>query len=532
MRGTRSLEKKFFLYLTGIITFIMIFVTVIYVYLEREQARTLIGDQAMATALAVAEIPDVKRAIESEQNVEEMRALIERIRESAGAEYIVVGNQDGIRIAHPNESELGLPMLVGDNEGALIYGNTYMSLADGSLGTAVRGKTPVLNDEGAIIGVVSVGFMIEYIDSVFQQGFIVFILWLSFIFLLGLIASKKLASSIRRDTFGLEPYQIARLYKEREAVFESVNEGLLATDQLGVITLINHTAKEMLMFKEDVIGKPIEQVIPNSEMAHVLKHKEGAGSFETTYKNKRLIIHYHIILEDNGVYGGKVASFQYRSDMHELINALSEIQQYSRDLRAQTHEHTNKLYAISGWLQLGLTQKAVEFIHQETGTQQRDNQWLFEQIKDPTIQAILIGKRSKASEKKIEFVVDAESSAEWIWTKGATAPLVTIIGNIIDNAFDAVSTVESPSVTVFMTDMADELVIEIADNGAGIDQTMVDQLFVQGVSTKEEVGRGYGLSLVQAALEELDGSLEIGMNTPQGTIVSLYIPKRKETLEE
>lgn len=90
----------------------MIFVTVIYVYLEREQARTLIGDQAMATALAVAEIPDVKRAIESEQNVEEMRALIERIRESAGAEYIVVGNQDGIRIAHPNESELGLPMLV------------------------------------------------------------------------------------------------------------------------------------------------------------------------------------------------------------------------------------------------------------------------------------------------------------------------------------------------------------------------------------------------------------------------------------
>ncbi len=526
MRRTRSLEKKFLLYLTGLITFIMIFVTVIYVYLEREQARELIGDQALATALAVAEIPDVKRAIESKQDVEEMRVLIERIRESAGAEYIVIGDEDGIRIAHPDETELGLPMVGGDNDGALVYGESYISLAEGSLGTAVRGKTPVLDDNGAIIGVVSVGFMIDYIDSVFEQGVIVFVLWLAFIFLLGLLASKKLASSIRKDTFGLEPYQIARLYKEREAIFESVKEGLLATDQSGVITLINHTAKEMLLIKDDVIGKPIDQIIPHSEIGYVLKQQEVAGSSETTFKNKRLIIHYHVI-EENGVYGGKVASFQYRSNMNELINALSEIQQYSRDLRAQTHEHTNKLYAISGWLQLGLTQRAIEFIHQETGTQQQDNQWLFEQIKDPTIQAILIGKRSKASEKKIEFLLNPESSAEWIWPQSASAPLVTIIGNVIDNAFDAVSTVEKPSVIVFMTDLADELVIEIADNGAGIDHSIVNQLFVQGVSTKEDAGRGYGLSLVQAALEELHGSLEIADNTPQGTIVSLYIPKER-----
>lgn len=531
LKKNRSLEKKFMFYLTGLITLLMIFVTITYVYLEREQARKLIGDQALATALAVAEIPDVKRALEFEQNLEGMRELTERIRESFGAEYIVVGDEEGIRIAHPDETEIGHPMVGGDNEGALIYGESYISLADGSLGTAVRGKTAVFNDEGAIIGVVSVGFMIEYIDSVFQQGFIVFIIWISLIFLFGLIASRLLARNIRRDTFGLEPYQIARLYKERQAIIESVKEGLLATDQNGIITLMNQSAKEMLMIKEDIIGKPINQALPNSEMADVLGSQAGTGSLETTYRNKRFIIHYHIIKE-NGIYGGKVASFQYRSEMNELINALSEMQQYSRDLRAQTHEHTNKMYAISGWLQLGLKQKAVDFIHQETGTQQRDDSLLFEQIKDPTIQAILIGKRSKASEKKIEFQVDAESTVEWIWPQSVAASLVTIIGNIVDNAFDAVISVEQPRVDLFMTDVADELIIEVADNGPGIDQSIMSRLFEQGVSTKNGGDRGYGLALVQAALTEVDGSVEVEANTPQGTIVSLYIPKNKEEVEE
>ncbi|WP_054706355.1 sensor histidine kinase [Bacillus sp. JCM 19041] len=527
MGKKRSLEKKFMIYITGLITLIMLLVTVVYVYLEREQARQLIGEQALTTALAVSEISDVKTALANGSNVDDVREIVERIRESSGAEYIVIGDVSGVRITHPDPTEIGHPMVGGDNEGALVYGDSYISLAEGSLGTSVRGKTPVINEEGQIIGVVSVGFMIEYINSIFQQGFIAFVIWLSLIFLLGLAGSRALARSIRNDTFGLEPYQIARLYKERQAVLESIKEGLIATDQNGTVTLVNQSAKDMLQLGEGIVGKPIETVLSKSEMAEVLKKQGRTGPHEAIFQDKRLIIHYQTI-EENGVYGGKVASFQNRSELNELINALSEMQQYSQDLRAQTHEYTNKLYAISGWLQLGYTQRAIEFIHQETGVQDRDSKVLFEQIKDPTIQAVIIGKRSKASEKKIDFNVDPESSAVTVWSKTATAPLVTVIGNVIDNAFEAVLSVSNPKVYLFMTDMGDELIIEVADNGEGIDDSIADRIFEQGFSTKADGKRGFGLALTMAALKELNGSLEIEANTPQGTIVSLYIPKNQE----
>ncbi|WP_078394259.1 ATP-binding protein [Shouchella patagoniensis] len=529
MGKKRSLEKKFMIYITCLITLIMLLVTAVYLYLEREQARQLIGEQALTTALAISEIPDVKKALTQGGNVAEVRLLTERIRESSGAEYIVIGDAEGVRLTHPDPLEIGRPMVGGDNDEALLYGNSYISLADGSLGTSVRGKTPVFNEEDEVVGVVSVGFMIDYINSIFQQGFFAFLIWLSLIFLLGLIGSRVLARSIRNDTFGLEPYQIARLYKERQAVLESVKEGLIATDQHGMVTLVNQSAKEMLFLDDEVIGKPVEVALPKSEMADVLKDQERTGPHEAIFQDKRLIIHYQTI-EEGGVYGGKVASFQNRSELNELINALSEMQQYSQDLRAQTHEYTNKLYAISGWLQLGYTQKAIEFIHQETGSQNRDGKVLFDQIKDPTIQAVLVGKRSKASEKKIDFHVDLESSVTSIWSQSATGPLVTIIGNIIDNAFEAVIAVSKPYVSLFMTDVGNELIIEIADNGHGIDERIADRIFEQGFSTKADDKRGFGLALTIAALKELNGSLEIEGNIPQGTIVSLYIPKNQEVV--
>ncbi|WP_193754530.1 ATP-binding protein [Shouchella tritolerans] len=523
----RSLEKKFIVYVGGLITLIMVLVTAVYVYLERDQARQLIGEQALTTAQAVAEIPDVKKALEAGASTVELQELIAAIQKRAGAEYIVVGDENGIRLTHPDHEKIGMPMVGGDNEQALVYGKSYISLADGSLGTAVRGKTPVFNEEGGVIGVVSVGFMIGYIDSIFKQGVVVFLIWLLLIFLVGIAGSTALARSIRNDTFGLEPYQIARLYKERQAVFQSIKEGLIATDQKGIVTLVNQSAKDLLQIEDDAVGKPVEAVLTQSEMAAVLKEQHRRGPHEAIFRNKRLIVHYKTI-EENGEYGGKVASFQDRSELYELINALSEMQQYSQDLRAQAHEFTNKLYAISGWLQLGYSDKALEFIHEESGVHTRHEKVIFEQIADPTIQAVLLGKLSKASEKKVTLAINPESAVSFIWPAQVTASLVTIIGNVIDNAFDAVLETKTPEVDVFLTDIGTELVIEIADNGTGIDPDVVERLFEQGFTTKEGGHRGFGLSLVQAALKELGGFLEIEANKPTGTIISLYIPKVKE----
>ncbi|KMK78009.1 ATP-binding protein [Alkalihalobacillus pseudalcaliphilus] len=525
MHNQWPLQRKFLVLVCILVTVIMLMVTVLYISFEREQMRQMIGQQALTTAIAVSEIPEVKRSMEIDGDASEIQPFIERIRIQSGAEFIVVGDRNEIRYTHPDPSKVGQNMVGGDNEQALVYGESYVSIAEGSLGISVRGKTPIYDDE-QIIGVVSVGFMASYVDSLFQQGLLGFLLWLSLIFIIGVIGSYLLARSIRNDTFGLEPYQIARMYKERGAILESIKEGLLATDQAGNITLVNHSAKEILHIEQDVIGKPVLDVLPHTELAHVLSDEQREGSYETTIHQQALLVRYKFI-HDDGHYGGKVASFQVRSDLQELIHTLSEVQQYSQGLRAQTHEYTNKLYAISGWMQLGHLDKAKQFIHEEIGKQHSYEKVLFDQVADPTIQAVLIGKISKASEKKVEFSINEDSFVTYRWPDQTTNQLVTIIGNVIDNAFDAVAMVTKPQIDIFLTDMAHDLVIEVADNGLGIAKEHEDRILEQGFSTKEGEHRGFGLALVQASLAELGGTLEITKNEPQGTIFIIYIPKER-----
>lgn len=526
-----TLERKFRVYGSILVTVIMLMVMVVYIFFEREQTRQLIGREALTTAITVSEIPEVKEVIEGGGDKYQLQLLIERIRKQSGAEFIVIGDKNSIRYTHPDPEKIGMTMVGGDNDRALIQGENYISIAEGSLGVSVRGKSPIVNDVGEIIGIVSVGFMTSYADSLFKQGLIGFLIWLSLIFMIGVVGSYYLARSIRKDTFGLEPYQIARIYKERGAILESIKEGLIATDQYGRITLINQSAQKILNLQQDITGKPIKEVLPHTELAHVLAEEKAKGSYETTIQDKVLLVNYKLIDED-GQYKGKVASFQVRSDLEELINTLSEVQQYSQDLRAQAHEYTNKLYAISGWIQLGYTEKAKQFIHQEIGKQQNYEKILFDRIMDPTIQAVLIGKMSKASEKKVDLSINEDSYVTYQWPTNFAPQLVTIIGNIIDNAFEAVVQTKDPKIDIFLTDAGNDLVIEVADNGVGIPTEDYKRIMQQGFSTKKGKKRGFGLSLVKAALLELGGSLEITPNDPEGTIFMIYIPKKEENNHE
>jgi len=522
------LERKFMFLISILVTMIMLMVTIVYVYFERKQTRELMGEKALTTAIAVSEMPLVKEVILQNENAIIIQPLIERIRKQSGAEFIVVGDADEVRYTHPHKEKVGQKMIGGDNERALIEGENYISFAKGSLGMSVRGKSPIYDENNRIIGVVSVGFMLSYVDSLFGQGLAAFSIWLAFIFISGVVGSFMLARSIRRDTFGLEPYQIARLYKEREAILEALNEGLIATDQKGNVTLINHSGKKILGIRENIIGQPIRKALRNSEISNVLANQLAVGHYETIYHKKPLLVHYKMI-GDKDSYAGKVASFQEKSDVQELLNTLSEVQQYSQDLRAQTHEYTNKLYAISGWLQLGHGEKAKRFIHEEIGQQKIYERVLFERVNDSTIQAVLIGKLSKASEKKIDFVIDEDSMVHKTWPTKMTAPLVTILGNIIDNAFDAVAEQTEPLVDLFLTDVDGELIIELGDNGSGIKNKDLNLVFNEGYTTKAGGHRGFGLALVKAALDELNGTIYLSKNQPHGTVVHIHIPKTGAT---
>lgn len=520
-----KLQSKILLCVLIIVSAIISVLTFVSYHMEREQTEKQVGTLALDIAKSVATLPDIRDAFTTDNPSSIIQPIVERIRTEVSAEFIVVGNVDNVRYSHTDSSLIGQEMQGGDNDQALVDGESYVSKAEGSLGLSIRGKTPIRDDEGTIIGLVSVGFMLEEVESVFYQDFKTYAFWAGAVFLFGIIASILLANNIRRDTLGLEPVQIATLYQQRSAILESVQEGIIAVDRSCQITLINRTAKEWLTLDESAIGCSVKGLLPIPILEDVMNHKSMEFTQEIILNNRSAIIQYTTITS-KGEAVGLVASFRDRSQVQSLVNTLSEIQQYSQDLRAQAHEYTNRIYTISGLLQMGKVTDALSFIHDESDTQKHQAKILYEQCKDPIIQAILLGKINRASEKKVQFILNHDSSLETRFPKDHTVQLITIIGNIIDNAFDAILSKKEGIVEVFFTDVGQDVIVEISDNGPGLpDNITAGKLFERGFTTKNGVNRGIGLALVKEAVEELNGSIECDHLKQGGAVFTVYIPK-------
>ncbi|MDC3412012.1 ATP-binding protein [Terrihalobacillus insolitus] len=520
-----SLQTKILTLIISLVLFVTIVLTGIIAYIQSQQTERNIGQRALQVATTVSFMPTIKNAFELEDPAVVIQPIAEKIREMVGAEFIVVGNAQSIRYSHPDSYKLGKRMVGGDNGKALIDGQYYTSKAVGSLGPSLRGKAPIFNDEGEIIGLVSVGFMIEDIKTIVFDKLLKISGFSLLVILLGVIGGIALTRNIRKDTLGLEPHQIASLYRDRNAILLSIKEGITAIDKNGNITMMNDAAQEILGLSEDWTDRKIEDILPNTKMYDVLKTGKKEKDTEMILRDRVVIVNRTPIIE-NGEVVGVVASFRDKTEIKEMLDTLSEVRRYSEDLRAQTHEYTNKLYVLSGLLQLGHYSEAIALIQTESEINQYQNRVLIGQIKDRTVQAILLGKIGKASEKKVKFEIDQNSSLSALPKRIDMSSLITILGNLLDNAIEAVEYQEEKRVVFFATDVGKDIVFDISDNGPGIKEEHAKFIFNKGFSTKKnKEDRGYGLSIVQEVVEELQGEMEVHNQKDGGAVFSIFIPK-------
>lgn len=504
---------------------LILILTGYFSYIESKQIEANKGRMALEIAKTVSFMPTVIQAFETNDPSATIQPLAEKIRKETGAEFIVIGNKNGIRYSHPMESKIGKKMKGGDNEKAINNGEYYVSKAKGSLGPSLRGKAPIFNDQGDIIGLVSVGFMLEDIRQQITNHLIKFLTASLFALVISAIGSILLARNIRKETMGLEPYEIASLYKEKNAVLHSVKEGILAINRNGFITMMNQPAKKLLHIHGSVRHMKVDGLFPSNDLYQVLKTGNPIIDKEIIWKNKTIIVNSTPIFDGQGV-SGVVASFRDKTEIVQMVNTISEFKNYSEDLRAQTHEFTNKLYLLSGLLQLGEYNSAVQMIQSETKDLQMQNSVIFDQIKDTNVQAILLGKLGKASEKKLAFEIVDDSSLEILPEHINLSKLVVILGNLIDNAFEAVLEVEKPLVKFFVTDIGRDIIFEISDNGKGISEKEKTQLFQRGFSSKEGLEpRGFGLANVEDAVLEMNGIIEVQSERENGAVFTVYLPK-------
>jgi two-component system CitB family sensor kinase/two-component system sensor histidine kinase DcuS len=207
------------------------------------------------------------------------------------------------------------------------------------------------------------------------------------------------------------------------------------------------------------------------------------------------------------------------------------VQEYSEMLRSQTHEYSNKLNLIAGFIQLGATREALELITRESSDYQDLMNFLNEAVPDPVLSAIILGKFCRAQELKIRFRVDPQSHMADVPGWLNREKIVTILGNLLDNAFDAVQQKEEAGreVRLSMTDLGRDLVFEVEDAGKGIDPETAPRIFERGFSTKILPGRGVGLSLVKNTLADLGGEILLGSSELGGALFTVILPKRSRS---
>ena len=484
-----------------------------------------IGRAALNVSKTVSLTGVVQQGLKQLQS-QEIQQYAERVRQATGASFVVVGDHEGKRYSHPVPERIGKYMVGGDNEQALVHGQSYISRAVGTLGPSLRGKVPIFSSAGKIIGVVSVGYLIETMRDVIQPYQQRLLLWIFGLFGVGALGTWLIAREVKRSIFGLEPYEIAGLYRERTALLESIREGIIAINEKGEVTVMNQQAAQILGFTpEEALGKPIEMMLPETRMLEVLKTGKGEHDQEMLIQEEEVIVNRVPILEQEHV-SGVVSSFRRAQDIDRLVQELASIREYSQALRAQTHEYSNKLHTLAGLIQIGATKEALELIGRESSGYNALLRQLSDQIQDPFLSAIIVGKYHRAMELKTQLELDPESWMSNIGHPSRSEKIVTILGNLIENALEASASEEGQKkVSLSMTDVGNELIFEVEDSGSGISEEQQKTIFDEGFSTKTGTGRGIGLQLVQKNLIQLDGHLTIGESSLGGARFTAYIPK-------
>ena len=342
---------------------------------------------------------------------------------------------------------------------------------------------------------------------------------------LGAIAATLLSSNIKKTIFGLEPKEIALILKEKEAVIESVKEGILAVDKNGKITLFNKEAGNILRLLEEDIGKQITNLSYGSKISEVLKVGKYYENIEMKVRpGLTILCKYNPLKNDKDEVIGWVMNFRDLTEFKKMAEELTGIKKMTWSLRAQNHEFMNKLHTISGMIQLEEYMEAVKFISHISKNRNGINSILTNQIKNVSIAALLFSKYNKAEESRIVFEIDSDCQLNELPQYMSEDELGSIIGNLIENSFEEVSIDGSGTVHFKIFETEDDLKIQINDNGPGIACEIKNTIYEIGSTTK--IGqRGIGMYIVKKIIDEISGKIEFSVEN--GTWWDISIPMKR-----
>jgi sensor histidine kinase regulating citrate/malate metabolism len=505
--GDASLAGRL-LVLQALVVLVVVLTSAVVAYVDaRRTAQRSAEQRTTAIVESLTNSPLVLEAVTGSDPTAVLQPYVERIRAATGTSFITVLAPDRTRFTHPDPEEIGRPFR-GTIAPALA-GRTFTETYTGTLGPSVRTTGPVVGGDGGVVALVSAGITVDTIGHDLAAALPGILGTALATLAVGAAGSWALSRRLRRQTHGLSPAGLARMVDYHNAVLHAVREGLLLVDGDGRVQLANDEARRLLGIDGDPAGRHVHELGLPQDLTDTLTGQRPAKDEVHVTGSRVLVVNQ---ARPSGRPAGTVVTLRDHTELQALTGELDSVRAFAEALRAQAHEAANRLHTTVSLVELGRSQDAVDFATAELASAQQLTDRVVDAVGEPVLAALLLGKAATAHERGVRLEIDPVTAVGGTGIPGGD--LVTIVGNLIDNAIDAALTGDPPrevQVALWVDD--GRLEIRVEDTGPGLAEEDLPHAFERGWTTKETtgaprgLGRGLGLALVGQAVRRHGGTV-------------------------
>ncbi|MCW2877939.1 MAG: signal transduction histidine kinase regulating citrate/malate metabolism [Sphaerisporangium sp.] len=484
--------------------------------------RQLLVDEAARTttavAISVAGSPAVLAALGDTDPSVALQPYAERVRVEAGMDFITIMSREGRRYTHPNQLQIGGRFL--GNTAPALAGRTFTETYTGTLGASVRAVTPVRDATGQVRALVSAGITVDKISAQLREQIAAAVLTGLLGLSAGVAGTYLVGARLRRQTHGLRSAELSRMYEHHNAILHAVREGLLLVDGERRLTLANDGARELLGLPADAEGRHVADLGLSPSLAESLSSVEDRAD-EIHLTGDRVLVVSAAAVRSGTRSLGTVVTLRDHTEMQALTGQLDAERGFADSLRSAAHEAANRLHTVVTLVELGRTGQAVAFATEELRAAQQLTDRVVGAVREPVIAALLLGKTAEAAERGVELSIGQDSALDDVALD--SRDLVTILGNLLDNAVEAAMSGTPPArVHVHLRAEDGTFLVRVADSGPGLGAETAQDVFRRGWTTKGD-GRGLGLAMAGQAVRRLGGTIEVG-HDGEGAVFTVRLP--------